>query len=356
LEREDRSLESLPVSTSEKIKIEGGFQRKKSGFATLLIGISLLTALFAAGTLWIRKGGADWFGEHAGIDGTPSQIQTSENPDGTAVPPEKDSPGNGSAEEIVSIRTEDLSCSSLGIAYLQNESVFSPDVQSLLAMKPDGTVAGSDPLVLILHTHTSESYFSSDAARAEGELGDLARSDDESQNMLAVGEALCETLNRFGIVAIHCREVYDASGVGGSYQRAAESIRRYLTLYPTIRYVIDLHRDLVIEDDGTVIRSQGCYGEEEVAQIRAVVGTDATESSSEWWEKNLALALQLRARLDADGATVCRPVKLAPTSLNQELAPYSLHLEIGTAANSPKEAKLAAVLVGETLAELLYEP
>ena len=60
--------------------------------------------------------------------------------------------------------------------------------------------------------------------------------------------------------------------------------------------------------------------------------------------------------MDAHGGSVCRPVRLSATSLNQELAPYSLHLEIGTAANSPKEAKLAAVLVGETLADMFYEP
>ena len=54
------------------------------------------------------------------------------------------------------------------------------------------------------------------------------------------------------------------------------------------------------------------------------------------------------------GEGLCRPVSLRNSSYNQELAKYALILEIGTAANSVEEAKRAAVLVGETLADLIY--
>jgi hypothetical protein len=66
------------------------------------------------------------------------------------------------------------------------------------------------------------------------------------------------------------------------------------------------------------------------------------------------LALKLRENLNARCADLCRPPYLKASTYNQELAPRFLLLEIGSGGNSVEEAKNAARLVGEVLAELLY--
>ena len=87
----------------------------------------------------------------------------------------------------------------------------------------------------------------------------------------------------------------------------------------------------------------------------SVVGSDGGGEACEGWEGNLALALQLRSMLNSNGKSICRPVTFRNATYNQELAPYSLLLEIGTGANSAEEAKRAAELVGESLAKLIWK-
>ncbi|MBQ9806555.1 MAG: stage II sporulation protein P [Clostridia bacterium] len=343
-------LEALPDSTAEKIHLEGAFDRKKRGFAAFLICCALLVAAFAVTALWQKNGGQDWFGAENTEDAPrPPVVQPDNMQDGTLSEPSPSLP-----DGAIPIIPMDLSYISYGKAYMNSEIDYSPDLDALLAREVGSFADTSRPLVLILHTHTSESYLPQGSTYIEGALGDLTYSRDAHSNVLAVGEALAQTLNEKGISTIHCRVIHDEKGLSGSYQRSEETVRHYLEQYPTIEYVIDLHRDSVIAKDGSVVRSEGTYGEESVAQVMAVVGSDRNGTSFEsGWEGNLALALQLREGLNANGNTVARPISLRRSSFNQELAKYSLLLEIGTAANSPEEAKRAAVLVGNVLAELI---
>ena len=346
----------LPDAKQEKIKLEGTVNRKKRGFAAFLICCALLIAAFAVTELWKRSGGKDWFGSHE----APPKNDTSETPsqDGNDNIPQESFP---SADPVplpdgaIPIVSMDLSYASYGKYYLINETNYVPDWDALLMQEVGCETVGDAPLVLILHTHTSESYLPCGTQYVEGKLGDLTYSSDASSNMLSVGEVFCRTLNEKGIKAIHCPIVHDAPGLSGSYERSAETVRRYLEQYPSIRYVIDLHRDSVTSADGSIVRSEGSCNGSSVAQVMAVVGTDENGTTFEnGWEGNLALALQLGEKLNENGNSVARPIYLRRSPFNQELAEYTLLLEIGTAANSPGEAKHAAELVGYALAELIY--
>lgn len=343
-------FEAMPDSASEKVRLEGTFNRKKRGFAAFLICCAILVAAFAVTALWQKNGGQDWF-EQGGSSEIPDAPDSEKNDlqDSPSTTPPTALP-----EGAIPILPMDLSYTSYGKSYLNNETDYSPDFEALLSHNVSCTVGGNQPLVLILHTHTSESYLPKGTAHVSGAIGDLTYSENAEQGVLSVGETLAQTLNQNGIFAIHCSVSHDERGLSGSYQRAAETIRSYLERYPSIEYVIDLHRDSVTSQSGAIIRSEGKHGTESVAQVMAVVGSDRNGTEYEGgWEGNLALALQLRESLNANGNTVARPVSLRRSSYNQELAKYSLLLEIGTAANSPEEAKRAAVLVGEALADLI---
>ena len=348
---------TLPQNREEKVLLEYSFGSKKRGFAAFLIGCALLIAAFAITALWIEGKDDGAFGkqdEGAHDTALPTAEPTGDAPNGTQDPLLQGQSPVEIPQGAVAIVSKDLSCSALGNGYLHNETDYIPSLNELLNWKTGEYSESTAPRVLILHTHTSEGYLKDGCAYVEGSVGDATYSDRAEENVLSVGEVLCQTLNEKGIPSIHCQTSHDATGLSGAYERSAETVRAYLRDYPSIEYVIDLHRDSVMASDGSIIRSETEINGEPTAQVMAVVGSDRNGTAyANGWEHNLALALQLRELLNANGATLCRPVSLRTSSFYQELSKYGLLLEIGTAANSPEEAKRAAVLVGEALAQLI---
>ena len=354
--------EGLPAARTP-VRLDGTFSGKYRVFAVFLIGCAMLVAAFAISAVWMERGGNEWLGGAWG-----GEVDTSQPPDGTKESESEGEIGAGEAESdseqvpdavipegSVPITSLDLSAPALGTDYIHNETPYAPNVDALLSQSVSQGERSDKPLVLILHTHTSEAYLPQGTLYVAGDVGDATYSRDAAQNILSVGEVLCDTLNKKGITAIHCAVMHDDPTLGGSYLRSAETVKLYLQKYPSIQYVIDLHRDAVTTSEGALVRAVTEYNGEEVAQVMAVVGSDCNGTLHKSWSNNLALALQLREALNQGGEALCRPVSLRNASYNQELAPYALILEIGTAANSVEEARRAAVLVGEALAELIYE-
>ena len=346
------ACKTLPEAKKEAVRLEGGFNRKKRGFAAFLICCALLIAAFAVTELWKRSGGKDWFGSHE----APPKNDTSETPsqDGNDNIPQESFP---SADPVplpdgaIPIVSMDLSYASYGKYYLINETNYVPDWDALLMQEVGCETVGDAPLVLILHTHTTESYLPSGTMLVEGDLGELTYSSDRAENMISIGKVLCQFLNSNGISAIHCTVDHTQDGsLRGSYERSAETVRQYLALYPSIRLVIDLHRDAVLTENGEYIKTASGA---DAAQVMPVVGTDSNGTACPNWEGNLALALQLRRALNASGDGICRPIYLRSSSYNQELAPYSLLIEVGTGGNTKEEAQRTAAMLGDALCQLL---
>lgn len=322
--------------------------RKSRHFGAFLICCALFVAGFALTALWRNTDGNLWGRE----DGT--TLPQEENTLPPITPPTEPS----APEEIVipdgatPIVTYDLSHLGQGIGYLNNETFYKPNINELL--KTDVTSAlTQEPLVLVLHTHTSEGYLSDTATYLEGDLGEITYTREEERNMLAVGRAFISALNKNGITAIHCTVMHDESGLAGSYGRAAESIRFFREHYPSIRYVVDLHRDAILTSEGEYVRAATEIEGKSVAQILPVVGSNAGGWEHDAWEGNLALALQMRQVLNQNNTALCRPVMIKSATYNQEMAPFAILLEIGTGANSIDEALAAATLAGEAFAKVI---
>jgi stage II sporulation protein P len=176
-------------------------------------------------------------------------------------------------------------------------------------------------LILILHTHGSESYLGEKEYVSQDAL--TARTADSERNVLAVGRALADRLNAAGIPTVQATLLHDTESYSGSYDRAAETIAAYRSQYPSIQLVIDLHRDAITTGDELPVRPVTWSEEsgEAAAQLMFVVGSDWGEDEEYLWENNLALALTLRARLNERCPGLCRPVYLRPSSYNQNLVP-----------------------------------
>ena len=254
----------------------------------------------------------------------------------------------------------DLSLSSYGERYINNSTGYSPDIYYLLNKKLNGNggyeflSVSSKPQVLIVHTHGTEAYSKDGALYCEDD-GDYARTSDTQKNVVAVGKTIADILNKNGIPTVHCTIMHDSVQYKDSYARAEETIKTYLEEYPTIKLVIDVHRDSIIKSSGEIVRPVAELDGEAAAQIMCVVGSDWAGDDCPDWENNLSLALKLRSSLNSQCENICRPVFLKPNTYNQELAPFSLLLEVGASGNSLEEAQRSAELIGKSLVTLVQE-
>ena len=259
--------------------------------------------------------------------------------------------GYADGVRLLPITEMDLSCNS--ILNLANETDYSPDMQSLLQMRPSALdVAGETdgPLVLILHTHACESYTQYEGAYPEDEE---TRTEDTAKNVVAVGAQICRTLSDFGVSAVHCTRLHDSESFINAYGNSAASVKEYLREFPTIRFVIDVHRDAVIRDDGESIKPIADISGEKYAQLMFVVGTNRMGHNHPMWEDNLSLALTLQESIDSTYPSLCRSINLRNVPFNQQLSSGYLLLEVGTSANTLDEALRSARAFGENLARVI---
>ena len=253
----------------------------------------------------------------------------------------------------------DLSLTEYGDSYIHNLTGLQPDTEALLRQdlnkshQPEYLSVSQGPLVLIVHTHGTEAYSPDGAISYVDDGSELARSSDPSENVVAVGKVLADSLNRAGIATLHCTVLHDAIQYKDSYARTEETIRQYLEKYPTIRLVIDVHRDSILKSTGEMVRPVSLIDGEAAAQVMCVVGSSWGGEDNPNWEGNLALALQLRQGLNQSYKNLCRPPYLKSSTYNQELAPYSLLLEIGASGNSLTEAERSAKAIAQILSTII---
>ena len=213
-----------------------------------------------------------------------------------------------------------------------------PDLEALLTRPLEWDLTGGEPTVLILHTHTTESYTKRDEPYAES--SDY-RTLDENYNMLSVGARVAEILSENGIAVIQDRKLHDYPSYNGSYNDARKSMEGYLAEYPGIRLVLDLHRDAIDTTDGQ-LRTLAELEGQPCAQLMLVMGTNASGLTHENWQENLSLGLKLQAQLERQAPGITRPTLLRGQRFNQDLHPGALLVEVGAAGNSHQEALLAA--------------
>ena len=212
---------------------------------------------------------------------------------------------------------------------LHSTAVTDANIPALLTQPLSWSLYEKEPTVLILHTHTSESYTYTGGYKEDGAYRTL----DENYNMLRVGQALAEKLEQAGIGVIHDQTFHDHPSYNGAYAHARTSLEAYLTQYPSIRLVIDLHRDAVTDSKGNQLAY--CCGD--AARLMLVVGTNHGD-----WTENMALAVKLQARLEQLQPGICRPMVLRGQRFNQDLSPGTILVEVGAAGNTLDQA-LAAI-------------
>lgn len=207
------------------------------------------------------------------------------------------------------------------------------------------------PQVLIYHTHTSESYLTYDTGYFYESF--FPRTTDISENVCAVGEEIAKQLNSKGIVTIHDTTLHDYPSYSGAYDRSLETINSYLEKYPTIKVVLDIHRDGIgsdTEKHKPVFTAGGRKG----AQVMILSGYNYDDCEEfEDWEYNLRFALKIQEKASQLYPEMMRPVNFSDFMYNMNVNTGSLLIEVGSESNTLEEARYAGCLLGKVLCEVL---
>ncbi len=227
-------------------------------------------------------------------------------------------------------------------------------VKAELKKKLELSLTDTDqPQVLIYHTHATESYET--ATRSYYDKTFHSRSQDDSKNMNMVGEQIAAQLCAAGIGVIHDTTQHDYPSYTGAYGLSMETVQKYLKQYPSIRVVLDVHRDAIERQDGTRIAPTVTINGKQAAQVMIIAGAEREGDITHDFYKNLRFAAFLQTELETAYPGLTRPVAFDYRKYNQSASPGALLFEIGGHGNSLEEARYTGELVGKVLANALQK-
>lgn len=222
--------------------------------------------------------------------------------------------------------------------------------RELVMEKLDWDLTGDEPTVLIYHTHAMESYTPQTGEDYTEEVP--FRTADLDYNMVSIGTRLAELLEKAGISVLHDTTLHDAASYNGSYASSRETAEGYLAQYPSIRLVLDIHRDAAEDGNGHQVAATAETAQGDTARLMLVLGSEAGGLYNPNWQENYALAVKLQAVLEQNSPGLCRELRLTDQRYNQDLSPGALLIEVGAAGNTHEEALRAMTPLAEAIAAL----
>jgi stage II sporulation protein P len=229
-----------------------------------------------------------------------------------------------------------------GILTMSDRPIGSQDDKSSLDNQQESddsptAVKKAEPLVLIYHAHASENYSPKPAHAKEGTAGDV----------IEIGKELARWLKDLNIEVIHVTGVYDFPW-GKAYEQSRKAVKSILEQNPSIKLVIDIHRDAIEQPKG--MSTTAAVGEDDVAKIFLVVG----ETNNPNLAANINMAQNLKDQLEKEFPGITRGVRILPQESNGSLHPGLIQLHIGEyKENSLAEAKASTQYLAKAISEIL---
>lgn len=252
------------------------------------------------------------------------------------MPSQTTVPSNGSAYTVIND------------VFIKNTTDKTIDT-SLVAQGNFSAVYKADisPQVLIIHSHATEAY-SMPPGQAYTPSGTY-RTRDTNYNVVRVGDEVAAALSDYGISVLHDRTLHDDPDYNEAYSNSYDAIEAYLAKYPSIVYVLDIHRDAVEDANGQQYKLVA-KEDPHAAQCSIVLG-----NGHDQWQDNLTLAVAVQQAVNAEHPTLMRPITMRGYRYNQQFTTGSLLVEIGAAGNSLDEALYSARLFAKGFAETILK-
>ncbi|MBP3857070.1 MAG: stage II sporulation protein P [Ruminiclostridium sp.] len=207
-----------------------------------------------------------------------------------------------------------------------------------------------EPQVLILHTHTTESYEPYTKDWYDEQY--TSRSYDADYSVVAVGNAVSGQLASAGISVIHDCTVHDAK-YSGAYTRSLETAQSLIEQYPSIKIVLDIHRDAIEYSDGSRVSTVAEIDGKKAAQVMIICAADDGTYGVPDFFDNMRFACRLQESMEGLFPTLTRPILFQYCQYNQQVSHGALLMEVGSHGNSIDEAVYSGELIGRSLASML---
>ena len=279
--------------------------------------------------------------------------QPAEDHDDVNEPPPETTAAPGDIVARTLVPTSPQGYVTAGGIYLYNRTGLDVDLAAAAAAPVNITLSGDGPQILIIHTHGSEAY-TPDGTDIYEPSDNNTRTLDENYNMVRVGDEMERVFTELGLSVVHDTTLYDYPRYSGAYDRSAEAVKNYLEQYPTIKIVLDIHRDALVGEDGTVYKAVTRIDGVDTAQVMLVLGSSEGGEHPSWME-NLALACRLQESMNNLYPTLARPMTMRSSRYNQQLSTGSVLVEVGTHGNTLQEALAAARLFARSAGQVLLE-
>lgn len=277
--------------------------------------------------------------------------------DYTTPPPEEvDGISTSTSPEVdlakTDVQTQEIKENNITATYTNDASGVKIKNQSKCELTqeiltPDFELTNKKDLILF-HTHTCESY--TPTPDYNYEMTGTYRTTDLNYSVSRVGDELETQLTSYGFSVTHDKTLHDYPAYSGSYNRSYETVNRLLQTNSTTQMVIDLHRDAI----GSNNNYAPCVkiGEETVAQLMFVIGTNGGGLEHPNWQQNLKFAIKIQQKANELYPGLFRPIVLRDSRYNQQLTSAATIIEVGATGNTMEQCLLSMKYLAKIINEV----
>ena len=200
--------------------------------------------------------------------------------------------------------------------------------------------------IIIFHTHTSESYTPTENYNyiPSGNF----RTQDTNSNVVGVGNELTRCLQNKGINVIHDSTFHDYPEYNGAYTRSLHTVQNILQTNRA-DLVIDLHRDAIGDSNyGPSVM----IGDEKVAQLMFVMGSNEGGLEHPNWIQNLKIAIKIQEKANEMYPGLFKPILLSKYRYNEHVAKGACIIEVGATGNTMEECIGSMKYLAEVIAAI----
>ena len=187
--------------------------------------------------------------------------------------------------------------------------------------------------IVIFHTHTCESYTSSENYQYQP-TGNY-RTTDINFSVVKVGNELTKYLQGYGYTVIHDSTYHDYPAYSGSYNRSLNTVENILQTTPS-DIIIDIHRDAIGSraDYAPTVK----IGDDYAAQLMFVIGTNGGGLWHPNWQQNLQFAIEVQEKANELYPGLFKPIILRNSRYNQHLGKAACIIEVGATGNTLEQS------------------